>query len=98
MNHKAKHYLVVFLKYVFLDTSYYDLIYSDEATTQNPEPIIYKDSGRLDLDAPLGLGLGLAVQLSKGVYFTLGYSNLVQINETRNDFPVDIRTGLKFNW
>lgn len=95
INHKI---FMLYFEAELVHISYYDLIYSDEVTTQNPEPRLYKDSGRLDLDAPLGLGVGLAVQLSKGMYFTLGYSNLVQINETRNDFPVDIRTGLKFNW
>lgn len=49
------------------------------------------------LDAPLGLGAGLAVKLFKENYLTLGYSNLIKIgNSTRSDFPVDVRLGFKF--
>lgn len=50
------------------------------------------------VSAPLGLGAGMAFRIFPSTYFTLGYSNLVKVGEsTRNDFPVDIRAGFKFN-
>lgn len=89
---------IFYFELEMINFSYYNLSYTDAPPNgDSSEPIIIEDNGRLDLDTPLSLGAGIAVQLSKGIYFTLGYSNLVQLNTSRSDFPVDIRTGLKFN-
>jgi hypothetical protein len=59
--------------------------------------IIAFDRSSTSLNAPIGLGAGMALRLFNENYLTLGYSNLVKIGEsTRSDFPVDVRLGLKF--
>lgn len=89
--------IIFYLELELVNFSYYNLTYTESSSQEDSFPLIYEDSGRLDLGTPLGLGAGMAIQLTKGVYLTLGYSNIVQLNKTRDDFPLDFRTGIKFN-
>lgn len=51
------------------------------------------------LGTPIGLGVGAAYALAKDVFITLGYANIVRLGEkTRDDFSIDFRLGLRYQF
>ncbi|GGE04417.1 hypothetical protein [Psychroflexus salis] len=49
------------------------------------------------LNTPLGIGAGMAIRLFNETFLTLNYSNIYKFGEdTRDDFSVDLRAGVKF--
>ncbi len=91
INHKK---FMFYLEAELINFSYYDLKYT---SSSNDSQELIEESKRLELDTPLGFGAGIAIQIFRESYFTSGYSNIVQLNTVRDDFPVDIRMRLKFN-
>ncbi|MGM0634566.1 MAG: hypothetical protein ACQESK_00770 [Bacteroidota bacterium] len=71
--------------------SHYSETYFDEAENQE------KNYSGYSLDTPIGLGAGMALRLFKETFLTLNYSNIIRLSNTSTqDFPVDLRFGIKF--
>lgn len=70
-----------------------------ETFTNDNEQIFETTQTNTALSTPIGLGLGAAFFMTDRLLLTLGYSNIVRLGEnTRSDFPIDFRLGLRFGF
>ncbi len=84
----------------YFETEFFNLHRVDVNEEQLPETtgVTIESDSDYEFEPPLGLGGGIAYQVTEGFYLTANYNNIVFLGLDDNDeSPLDIRFGLKFD-